>query len=541
MFLDRVSLREYKSEQDLRKKPQQVRYLGKLCVEVRDSMESHPRSMPSIHGVLCLKADGQSGRLSIVPGQDPVLSHRTESNETVMTIPGLSRFMTQEALGAEMDLHCEMTAWILVPGKPLRELGFLWVKRAAKAFIQNGYENKGPLRFRLRLFGLEFVKQNKRKLTTRDSGMKALNALVVDGNTLVDVVPHETFVIRRNGRELAFFRKETEELVAGNHVEFQAYALAKAKATGSEGWVFKVNEDVFFDSMSQATPDSFGTFRDNTSVKIKEEFFFKGLLACKVDDGTDEPPVWLFEKAKPYGCLRYVGDVSDNARIRKMLDLKLAPITLGEDGSKEGLYRQDFAKIQAGCVQISVMSSGVTPNYFVSGVKQYELKETPVDYDELSTVQTVADKNTHFLAVKEAIQEMEALLRADPEDQPKHMPAIPVKKPRVRQPLQFRAEPRPVSPKMVAARAEPMPVYTGSPFLIPDWKFIQPSTKAVPTRARREASPVRQPSPKRPREISPVRQHSPEPDLSSLPSSPARDESPCPASLPYETYYESDN
>jgi hypothetical protein len=193
------------------------------------------------------------------------------------------------------------------------------------------------------------------------------------------------------------------------------------------------------------------------------------------------------------------------------------------------------------------MSSGVTPNYFVSGVKQYELEQTPVDYDELSTVQTVADKNAHFLAVKEAIQEMEALLRADPEDQPKHMPAIPVKKPRVRQaqPLLFRAEPRPVSPKMVAARAEPIPVYTGSPFLIPDWKFIQP--KAAPTRARREASPVRQPSPKRQRQLSPPREHSPEPDLSSLPSSPARggsparDESPCPASLPYETYYESDN
>jgi hypothetical protein len=539
MFLDRVSLRKYDPKQDLRKKPRQVRYLGKFCLEVRDSMESHPRSMPSVNGVLCHKADGQSGRLSIKPGQDPVLSHRTESNETVMTIPGFRRFMTQEALGAEMDLHCEMTAWVVVPDKPARELGFLWVKRAAKAFIEHGYENKGPLQFRLRLFGFEFVTLDGRKLTQRDSGMKALPALVVDGNTLVDVVPHEAYVIRKKGRELAFY--QNEKCVAGDFEEFKAYALAKAKATGSEGWVFKVNEDVFFDALSQATRDSFGTFRDNTSVKIKEEFFFKGLLACKVDDGTDEPPVWLFEKAKLDGSLRYVGDVSDNARIRTMLDRKLAPITLGEDGRKEGLYRQDFGKIRAGCVQISVMSSGVTPNYFVSGVKQYELEETPVDYDELSTVQTVADKNAHFLAVKEAIQEMEALLRADPEDQPKHMPAIPVKKPRVRQaqPLLFRAEPRPVSPKMVAARAEPMPVYTGSPFLIPDWKFIQP--KAAPTRARREASPVRQPSPKRPREISPVRQHSPEPDLSSLPSSPARDESPCPASLPYETYYESDN
>ena len=410
--IERADIKAYRES-----KPRQGRDHGKVEIALIDYFRRTGQN--DLNFVTAVKADGHSGYLR--PGQPLVQLFKRLGTSPAMEIPRFERFLIQEALeGLRADLGVEITAWLVRPGQPDVELGHSWVDRAMKAFVQNGYENKGKLHMRLRIFRLVG--------NLEPSCLRDLKQLVVPGNGMLDVVPFESYLVRHVPEGLQFFQYQagnTKRFAGHGMEQFIKYTLEQAALLGIEGKVayfppsamLKAGEYVPYEE------DSFGTPRVKSWLKIKLEPS-ANVVAVKVenqkDPDTDE--IWLFAKPEDPKMqagrfLRYVGNASDNPILQGFLERKLAPLTYESPEERRALYRpQRLMDVAPGAVIVRVNSAGITPKNMLTGVKIYGTKRvetydrhriTTDDYGLLDCIEPVAQKLPHIMSIRAGIEAMQ--------------------------------------------------------------------------------------------------------------------------------------
>ena len=369
--------------------------------------------------VTAVKADGHSGYLRL--GKPSVQLFKRQGTSPAMEIPRFERFLTQEALeGLRADLGVEITAWLVRPGQPDIELGHAWVDRAMKAFVQNGYENKGTLHMRLRVFRLVGYLE--------PSCLRDLKQLVVPGNGVLDVVPFESYSVKRvpQGLRFAQYQAGNTTRFAGHDMEqFIKFTLDQAEKLGIEGKV------AYFPPSAMLKPgecvpykeDSFGTPRVKSWLKIKPEPT-ANVVAVKVEnlEDPDTNEIWLFAKpedSKMHATrfLRYVGNASDNPILQRFLERKLAPLKDASPEERRALYRpQRLMDVAPGAVIVCVKSASITPRNMLTGVKFYGTTRvdtydrdriTTDDYGLLDCIESVARKLPHVMSIRAGIEAMQ--------------------------------------------------------------------------------------------------------------------------------------
>jgi hypothetical protein len=428
-------------------------------------------------GCLSLKSNGCSGLLNVMYGSDETtatLRYRTESGGEIMDIPNIERYLKPPSLCDAITAIClkvEITPVLVIPGQEPLELGHNWTARAVQTFKENHKENKGPLHLWLRIFGLEYIEKNGRKQKSRKSTLSFLKTLTAnreDGNDLLHVVPYEEFRIKKSRYGLEF--RLGNKLIATGMDNLRKYAIEKARVTAAEGYVLQVHERYMLPPHGgpSSNPDSLGQKRDVASIKLKEEFAFT-LLAVKAQDERtpDKTSIFLYERCQDKGKVRYVADVSDNARIAHIMRYKTAVVVFETDEQRKEWFLTDFDKLSVGGVILDCKSAGVTVKYFLSGVKQYDARAVNThttgmlrvqDLDKLSNVQEVADKNPHFVAIQEGVRTYERLALGGEAGAAAEQRAVKRQKRASRQVQgQTRTEPVPAQQTVFQGKAYPAP------------------------------------------------------------------------------------
>jgi hypothetical protein len=522
--LNRSAARDHTEDHRLCK-PRQVREHPKVEASINEYFDRSGRK--ELDFALATKADGQNGYLRLT--ERPVQLWKRQGTRPAMEIPRFERFLTREALdGLRAELGVEITAWLVRPGRPDVELGHAWVDRAMKAFVQNGYENKGKLHMRLRIFRL--VGNYAPASCLRD-----LKELVVPCNGVLDVVPLERCLVRRaGGRALQYFMwlPGNVRQFAGHDMEqFIQFALRQAAPLGIEGYVACFPEDALRrpDEGVPFKHDSLGTPRARCLLKVKLEPTGR-VVAVKVDN-AEASEVWLFAKPEDpkmhaAQLLRYAGNASDNPILQGFLEGKLAPLTYETPEEKRVLYQpKRLMDLAPGAVIVHVTSAAITPRDLLTGIKIYGTRRaetndrhriTPDDYlDALDPIEPIARALPHLVSVRagiEALKREEGFLELGEED------AVEDPLPRP----DLKRKQREYSPKWVTH--ERFPSHEREHLPEPEEEEEDDEDES------KQYSPVREHSPEpeeeeddEPRQYSPLRQHSPEP----------QDDDDCPASLPY--------
>lgn len=411
-------------------KPRQAREHLKVEASFIEYFDRTKRS--ELELVLATKADGHNGYLRLT--EKPVQLWKRLGTRPAMAIPRFERFLTREAVeGLRAEPGVEITPWLVRPGMPDVELGHAWVDRAMRAFEQNGYENRGELHMRLRIFRL--VGNPDPASCLRD-----LQELVVPGNGMLDVVPFDRCLVRRVAKGLQFFTwlPGNVKSFAGHDMEqFVQFVLAQAGPLGIEGKVLYIPTYAML-KPGECTPfklDSFGTPRVKAWLKIKLEPAAR-VVAVRVDNlaDPDADEIWLFAKPEDPKLhagqfLRYVGNAGDHPVLQRFLEGKLAPLSYETNEEKRVLYQpKRLMDLAPGAVIARVISAGITPRDMLTGIKIYGTQRvetldsyriTPDDYfHSLDPIEPIARTLPHLVSIRAGI---EAIMKhggggGDPED-----------------------------------------------------------------------------------------------------------------------------
>jgi len=399
-----LRLRDVAPEDDLRK-PRPSHQRSKYFRVVQQELERKPgRDMV---GHLGHKADGFSSLLKYSVGKDTLeMDYRTKKRRLMVSIPKPELYLTNEAKASNPMFYAEACAMYSMGGGVKKEMGHAFVERAIAAFKKNGGKNKGPLHLAIRLFGVHSIQVQGRRRTPQVAPFALLDQLPVRGNDLIDVVPHMSVRISMV-RDTWRFRDEAGKFIAADPDNFCEWALSEARKNGTEGWVFKLPDHVFEFAESQkranapTKPDGFGTDREYSSLKIREDFVGHYLF-IKLEDlmDGDKETVWGYRKHKSLPRMMiYAGDASKHDGIKHMLQMKTASFQFSNPEEKKGLRMIKYDEIKASnsAVQVRCGSSGITHDGFVSAFKLYGISQDPrLEWDMLTETEAMAGANTHW-------------------------------------------------------------------------------------------------------------------------------------------------
>lgn len=390
---------------DYGKKPVTVQQTRKYFQRVEKYLDSLPKAVTPVPCTLSVKRDGCSGSLKLIKARSQSedtleLRYRTASGKVLANIPHPELFLRKEAIDRDAQFDLEICAMLY--GK--QELGHYYVEAAVSAFKQNGYTNRGPLHLHLQVFGLHSIRTGGSARTPTSQSFDLLKGLLVPGNDLIDVVQSRDYTITKYKGDM-LFRNKAGAVVAADYDGFCKKMLADT-ADGKEGWVLSVPDCVLMGA-PPTEPDGFGTHRDLTRLKIKEEFDAQ-YIALKVDDLTPEgggrTEIWLFGKGKRDNTIVYVANVTGHEVIEAIMRDKAASLSFSSDKEKRTLYEHDFntaCGLGAG-KQIRVKSANVTRKGRLLGVKKYGTKKVSMDFLELTDPLKMAAGVPHFVKTKEA-------------------------------------------------------------------------------------------------------------------------------------------
>jgi hypothetical protein len=486
---------------DALRKPRPTHHRAKYFQQLEKFLFNTP-GVKELHLTLAHKADGVSGSLAFTAEGMLVLDYRTRHGGTMLEpIANNGLYLREDLAGKGMTFHVECCAFL--HGK---ELGHYFVDKALEKFKHNGHANRPsePLKLRLRIFGLHSVRDRAPTKPMLDE----LAGMPIQGNNLVDTVPHEDYHMEKRGGGVRFLDAQ-RKFICTDYNDFCEQQLERAKRCGDEGWVLQVREEVFGDDT--VLTDAFEGHRHLASLKIKPEPEVL-CLAAKVEDQTDRSTreqALISLYCRQGERLVYAGNASDNDAIRAQLASKTAALVYHNAEERSALYSLTLADFRGSAVQLRVLVASITPGGYLSGIKQYGVqRHSWITVPELSNLKVLATKFAHFVSTSQGRAEYQRLTKEQLEDNPytattttrKRKPAAPLEPrpavarehspPREHSPAR---EPLPVVPlPVVPARQGPVTVIRGPPRRgIMYTRNVKPAPAAV----RPEPQPVPQAEP----------------------------------------------